>query len=187
MSEKRMMYVLRVKLTCRVTLRSIDCMGWIINVCLSSSSSSTVHSVLGISVVTCRFQMHRRLLASAAVAPVTLITIPTLYTRLTAVCVTIHVLRLCWVVILHDDDLVLVLDTAASVTAARVVLRSETLELDLNLMFWITAVSSSTAAPAHLNISRATVRSVHVAGSTSVLRIHPRLQPPGSDSIQFIS
>ena len=54
--------------------------------------------------------------------------------------------------LLHHDDLVLVLDTAASVTvlaAARVVLGAETLELYLYLVLGVAPVASAAAAPGH--------------------------------------
>ena len=113
-------------------------------------------------VVVTRLQMHRRLL-SAAMTTVTLVTITTMCSGLSAVArsgpinvgSTRSLLRRH--LLLHHDDFVLVLDTAASMTvlgSSRVVLRRETLELYLYLVLGIAPVSAPAAAPTDAHVTR---------------------------------
>lgn len=111
-------------------------------------------------IVVTRFQMHRRLLRTA-VTSVALVPVTTVCARLSTVArsrprihvgttVTRPLLRGSHL-LLHHDDLVLILDAAASVTvlrATRVILRaSETLELYFYLMLRIAPVPASAATP----------------------------------------
>ena len=110
-----------------------------------------------------RLQMHRGLLAG--VTTVTLVSVPAVGPGLTTLPrlsvdvrhrpSTAHtadhrVSRVTRVsTLLHHDDLVLVLDTAAPVAllaSPRVVLGAEALQLDLNLVLGVTPVASSAAA-----------------------------------------
>ena len=121
------------------------------------------------SLVTAGLRMQGRLLR-AAVAPVTLVSVTTVSPGLSAVAGPVDPgVRGSLDLLLHHDDLVLVLHTAAPVTvltAARVVLGCETLELDLNLVLRVAPVArpagattddnlpGSAAAPAHHQLAR---------------------------------
>ena len=104
------------------------------------------------SLVTAGLRMQGRLLR-AAVAPVTLVSVTTVSPGLSAVAGPVDPgVRGSLDLLLHHDDLVLVLHTAAPVTvltAARVVLGCETLELDLNLVLGVAPVASAAATPGH--------------------------------------
>ena len=110
--------------------------------------------------------MHRRLL-SAAVAPVALVAVPAVSPALG---LGHRVVRLPVVqlpagavehLLLHHHDLV-VLDAVAAVALPAVVLPAATdaLQLDLDLMLGVAAISSPTAAPAGSLPTRSTPRSV---------------------------
>lgn len=122
----------------------------------SLQSSACIHSVF-VVVLTRGFEMEWRVL-SAAMTAITLVTIPTVSSALSTVTGSKLLLnhrhstsRTVLIVLFHNNDLILVLHRAASVrmlTASRVILRSKTLQLDLNLMLRVTPVSCSAAAPA---------------------------------------
>ena len=107
------------------------------------------------SLVTDGFRMEGRLLC-AAMIPITLVSVTTVSPGLSAVAGPVHPgLWGSLDLLLHHDDLVLVLHTAAPVTvltATRVVLRAETLELDLNLVLWVAPVARTAGAPADDNL-----------------------------------
>ena len=104
------------------------------------------------SLVTAGLGMQRRLLC-APVAPIALVSVPTVSSRLPAVAGPVEPgVRGALDLLLHHDDLVLVLHTAAPVTvlaAARVVLGAETLELYLYLVLGVAPVAGAAAAPGH--------------------------------------
>ena len=120
---------------------SVNAVLWMLAV-ISSVKSSLVTAGLG---------MQGRLLC-AAVAPIALVSVTTVSSGLSAVAGPVHPgVRGSLDLLLHHDDLVLVLHAAAPVTvltAARVVLGAKTLELDLNLVLGVAPVAGPAGAPA---------------------------------------
>ena len=115
------------------------------------------HHLVGRQLAVVR--VPRRLLPRAAVRPVALIAVAALSARLPAVGGAVELdarrgvvwwrLGLVDGLLLHHNDLVLLLHAVAAVGAAAVVLRApNALQLDLNLVFGVAAVARPTAAAA---------------------------------------
>ena len=138
--------------------------------------------------------------------PIALVAVTTLSSGLPAVTGPVHWVRGPLYLLLHHDDLVLVLHTAASVTvltAARVVLRAETLELDFNFVLWVAPVASSAAAPTDHHLSCPATAPTHhhlscptacpaawipldTTSTSHILRFTTGLQPSAGQSVDLV-
>ena len=135
--------------------------------------------------------------------PIALVAVTTLSSGLPAVTGPVHWVRGPLYLLLYHDDLVLVLHTAPAVTvltAARVVLGAQALELDLDLVLRVTPVASPAAAPAHHHLSRPAAAPAHhhVPGpaarpagvplntTSTVLGVSVRLEPPPCQPVYLV-